>query len=363
MADIARDYGAAIALLQSHPQGHFVADASGGIKRQSAVEHFFRQRGVAQRQVDAEIGRNLIALYEKALVGAGNGGSPTDPRQLQVAARFINAYNAQRNQPSAPASGVGSPLTQRKPSVPQSTSAGQPALAVDPGTARLQAVTASLATRGLAADTYVAYVRNLSELAAGFSPAELSAFNGFGLGLGNVVFRTFYEHPECGAAEVDAATRQARYAEHSGEQIARAKQQAVDGKEAWIAQQLANNPSAQRAELEDDWDMALPLRLLVFDTDKSIDGRIKSNGDHTLALGRYVARARELGLTTEQAMTPIRLWKGLGDKPLQEEWQSGRVEAPELDELSAIAALVQQGIPLTERQANLVNHYLPPLSS
>ena len=359
MAEIARDYGAAVALLKNHPQGHFEADSSGGIKRYSAIEHFFRQRGVAQRQVEAEIGRNLIALYEKALVGAGNGGTPTDPRQLQAAARYINAYNAQRKQTP----GVASPLVQRKPSLPHGLATSGPAAAFDAGTARLQAVTASLATRGLSADTYVAYVRNLSELAAGFSPAELSAFNGFGLGLGNIVFRTFYEHPECGAAEVDAATRQARYVEHSGEQIARAKQQAVDGKEAWIAQQLANNPSAQRAELEEDWDMALPLRLLVFDTDKAIDGRIKSNGDHTLALGRYVARARELGLTTEQAMTPIRLWKGLGDKPLQGEWQSGRVEAPELDELSAIAALVKQGIPLTERQANLVNHYLPPLSS
>lgn len=358
MSDIARDYAAAVALIAANPSAYFTVGADGVIRKESAIKSFFGHRPVAQQKMDEAVGEALLQMYDRAMAqtaGSGGGMDLVAPRQLDVVARFIVAYDrvhaAQQQARHNPSTAS---LTDRSVKV-------QVHEPTDEGSKHLQTFQKVLSANGMAPGDMVDHVQRLQKAAAAYSPATLNVFNNFALGGGNLTFQVLFDHPECMDASISADERHVRYQNCARPYVAAAKAKMAQSESAFVQAKLAEGSSLEEAQML--WEMRLESTNRMFDTNGNLHHQFSSGLDCLVPLGRYIADAKQQSLTVDQAMTPIRLWMGGNPDTLESIWQTQPDRAPALAEIALIARMVEKGIPLSDDQADAALQYFQPKSS
>jgi hypothetical protein len=358
MSEIARDYAAAVALISASPSAHFTVGADGGIRKESAIKSFFGHRPVTEQKMDEAVGEALLQMYDRAVAqsaGSGRGLDLVAPRQLDVVARFIVAYDrmhaAQQQARHNPSTAS---LTDRSVKV-------QVHEPTDAGSKHLQTFQQVLSANGMAPGDMVDHVQRLQKAAASYSPATLHVFNNFALGGGNLTFQILYNHPECMDPTISADERHTRYQNCARPYVAAAKAKMAEGEHDYVQAQLAEGFPPEEAQSL--WELRLESTNSMFDTNGNLHHQFSSGLDCLVPLGRYIADAHQQSLTVEQAMTPIRLWMGGNPDTLESIWQTQPDKAPPLAEIALIARMVEKGIPLSDAQADTALKYFQPKSS
>lgn len=357
MSAVARDYASAVALITAHPNAHFRVDADGAIRKESAIKAFFGHRDVMHQQMDVAVGEALLQMYDSAMAQpaeARGGLELIAPRQLDVVARFITAYDRfhaaqQTRQNAAPA-----PLTDRSVTV----KVHEP---TDAGSKHLKTFQNVLSANGMAPGDMVDHVQRLQNAAAAFSPATLNVFNNFALGGGNLTFQVLFDHPECMDPSVSSDERLSRYEACAQPYVAAAKAAMVQSEEAFIQSKVDDECSLEDAQTL--WAVKLESTLQMMDTNGTLRHQLSNGLDCLVPLGDYIAEAKKQSLTVEQAMTPIRLWMGSSHDTLASIWQAQPERAPALAEIGLVARMIEKGIPLSDAQANLALDFFQAKSS
>ncbi|NBO77352.1 MAG: hypothetical protein EBV28_10250 [Betaproteobacteria bacterium] len=346
MPETARDYRHAIRLIETNLAVNFRVTNDGGIQRDTS-KHFpmLGGRKVEQLRRDAEVGKALIKLYGQAVTSGSSaqGQAPLiNPRQLAVVERFMAAYDQIYG---GPADGG------------QVRSASQA-----PG---LLSRTPSI---GVASDLSAAALvdsNDLYRVVEGRLCSDLEAFNAHTLGGGNVIFRALYDRtqflkPVSSEATVDYLDDV--FAQTKRGFVAKARRQIEDTKDLWIAEHLV--PGTDFEELEQNWQDMLPIRVRALEAGGSLsDIRAKLGPKTCAALSDYISDCHAEGLKVDHAMTPIRIWMGPQAQTVERAVQLNPNLLPDMDELQVLCQLVEQGMPLTDLQANALLKYMPPPSS
>ncbi len=357
MTAIARDYSAAVALIAAHPNANFHVDADGAIHQESRIKALFGHRDVAQQRMDMAVGEALLQMYETALAQPAKAGRTlalVAPRQLDVVARFIRAYDQSRDsvphdrqKPLAPLTGRSVTVTLHEPT--------------DAGSKHLQSFQKVLSANGMAPGNMVDHVQRLQKTAAGFSPAALKAFNDFALGGGNLIFRVLFNHPECMDPALSTEERHARYQICAQPYVKAAKEKLTQSEGAFVQARIDEGSSPEDAQ--SDWDLKWASTSMMLDINANLHHQLSNGADCWVDLGRYIAEAKKQSLTEDQAMTPIRVWMDGNPETLESIWQAKPDEAPALAEIALVARLIEKGIPLSDEQAQMAMQYFPPKSS
>ncbi len=368
MTEIARDYRSALALITAHPDGRFSVTKDGAIQheRNWALLPFGQKaRKTEQLQRDAQVGTRLMEMYSQALVEGAPG--TVDPVSLDVAARFIQACEAQRQHAGAAAAAggaaaAGPALHTRTPSAPQAWAMSQLGVNATDNRGRVKE---ALRQRGLRPNDLIDQVKYAKSICNSRSPAQLTAFNAACMGGGDVGFRVIYEHPECLDEATELAARDAIYAQHAAPLIDSILSRMMDQKESWMQEKLRADPDFDQAELELLWTSRVSSTTAGVQSHADLSRvRSLSSGDTLKQLSRFVEEARFFGLTADQAMGAIRIWMGDSTEPLSTEWERNPAKAPDVNELSTLFMLLdQESVPLTDAQANAILKYLPPAST
>lgn len=357
MTAIARDYASAVSLIAANPKAHFSVDADGAIHQESRIKTFFGHRDVTQQKMDTAVGEALLQMYETALSHPTEGSTTlalVAPRQLDVVARFIRAYDQSRasaqhtrQKPLAPLTGRSVTVTLHEPT--------------DAGSKHLQSFQKVLSANGMAPGDMVDHVQRLQKTAAGFSPAALKAFNDFSLGGGNLIFRVLFNHPECTDPALSTEERHARYQICAKPYVEAAKAKLAQSEGAFVQARIAEGSSPEDAQ--SDWDLKWASTSMMLDINGNLHHQLSSGADCLADLGRYIAEAKNQSLTEDQAMTPIRVWMDGNPETLESIWQAKPDEVPALAEIALVARLIEKGIPLSDEQAQMAMQYFPPKSS
>jgi len=361
MSDIARDYRAALALLRSNPTAHFVAVAGNGIRTEAAVTRTFAARGLKQVQIDAEVGRVLVALYNEAVE---IGHEAVDPRDIDVAARFVQAYEAQRLAAGGPS--VGPPLRARSASrsasdaVTGPVEAGRSARPPTRHPAQVRATDMRMALERFGFDHFGRYVRALTSLAQTRSSRDLQTINAAALGAGNIMLKTLFDRPECTDPQLPRELRREAYARYAPRFVQAAKAQYEASLPALLEQKVAQTGEDERDDLWQTIQANVPLQHRLFEL--ASDTRNVDDADFD-AIVDYVRDAQNLGLSVDGAMIPIRMWMGDADTPLGETWKAEPSKAPDLALADMLGDLMDKTGHLTEEQFRDMKPYLPPTST
>ena len=375
MPETARDYRHAIRLIESNPAVNFRVTNDGGIQRDSS-KHFpmLGGRKVEQLRRDAEVGKALIKLYGQAVTSdsaAPGEAPPINPRQLAVVERFMAAYDQIYGGPAGGGQGRSASqapgLLSRTPSIGGASDLSATALvdSNDPGTRNLQKVQSALEQNGLKASSFVDHVKTLYRVVEGRLCSDLEAFNAHTLGGGNVIFRALYDRPQflkpvSSEATVDYLDEV--FAQTKRGFVAKARRQIEDTKDLWIAEHLV--PGTDFEELEQNWQDMLPIRVRALEAGGSLsDIRAKLGPQACAALSDYISDCHAEGLKVDHAMTPIRIWMGPQAQTVERAVQLNPNLLPDMRELRVLCQLVEQGMPLTDLQANALLKYMPPPSS